>query len=170
MESKICPACQEEINSKAARCPHCSSYQKSWVRTTRHPIFLIVLFLGLMSLSYLPMYGMMPEYTQSTIDIVKVLDSDFKISPSSCDNRNRVDVIGKLQNLTDKPLKRLTFSLEFFDADGKTVDFVTDEVHDLIIASKSESTFKAGGNITADPSVFHSHKVNVIQVQIGGTF
>lgn len=170
METKTCPACFEEINPRATRCPRCGTFQRSWVRVIRHPIFLIVFFLGLMSLSYIPMYGMMPEYTQATDKVVSVLESRYEISPSNCNSGNRVDVIGKVKNLTDHTIRRLIFNLEFFDANGKTVDFLSDEANQLIVPAGATSTFKVGGNITADPASIRKHTAKVAQVQVGGEF
>ncbi|MEK9143195.1 MAG: Ltp family lipoprotein [Patescibacteria group bacterium] len=46
---KKCKACQTEIDSKATKCPHCQTDQRSWFR--KHPILTIILGLFVLSLT-----------------------------------------------------------------------------------------------------------------------
>lgn len=168
MERVACPVCKEEVAGDAIRCPHCSSYQKGWIRVVRHPIFLITFSIGLISLSYIPMFSMFPDYAEDPGSTVEILESEFAVSESNCDQGKRIDVIGKLENRNSETLRRMTFTIEFFDAAGKTVEFVTDQEYDLVVSGESTSTFKVGGSITSDPTKYQNHKVAVIEAQIGG--
>jgi len=44
-ELKICPACKEEINKKATKCPKCQEDLRNWFN--KHPIITIFLVLML---------------------------------------------------------------------------------------------------------------------------
>lgn len=168
MERKQCPTCKEDVAVDATRCPHCSSYQKQWVRIVRHPIFLVTFFIGLMTISYLPMFSMFPEYAENPGATVKILESSFSVSKSNCNGPDKISVLGKLENENPESIRGITFNVEFFESNGNTVEFITEQNHNLIVPGNSKSTFKVSGSITTDVAAYHSHEVTVVEAQIGG--
>jgi len=61
---KKCKGCQQGIDSKATKCSHCGTDQRSWIN--HHPILTVIILLIVLGAAYIVLNGISLSQTSNT--------------------------------------------------------------------------------------------------------
>lgn len=170
-EMKQCPACFEEINAKATKCPHCQSWQSKWRfdhSNIKHQLIFISFIFGLLAFFYFSAFGSLINQKSfyESKDLINVSNTNLNYSIKECGAR--ISIIGTITNNSDTIWKDVHFEAQFYDKDNKLIDTFSDNNYDLVLLNNDKSAFKITGSADKPESSYVHHKIIIKSAREGG--
>jgi len=143
--TKECIMCCSEIDSRAKKCPKCTSLQAKFSNLENNPILIGVLFFFILALFSYIFYQ---NFYVRALEDKAIQDLNIMVTEVSTKNENDalyVACIGNITNDTEFKFKEIKFQVDFLSEQNELIDTfsVTDE--DLGVLSNSITNFRVRG-------------------------
>ncbi|HDL00943.1 MAG TPA: hypothetical protein ENH23_01755 [candidate division Zixibacteria bacterium] len=150
-DTKICPACGEEIKAIAKKCPHCLTWQSKWKIDQSNPkyqLFWLTIFFVFIALAFYFRISVSSKLSTADFEesrqLITIEKTKMNYTTKECGGY--ISILGTITNNSSITWENFYFEARFYNADNILIDSLSDNDYNLVVLPGSNSTFKIGGN------------------------
>ncbi|WP_166419590.1 hypothetical protein [Pseudoalteromonas sp. Z1A8] len=133
-QTKECIMCFSSIDSRAKKCPQCTSLQAKYSNLENNPIII-----GALALSIVGIFGFVFYQNIYVAGLEEQAQKNLTANVSQISTKNETDglyvaCIGQIKNESDFSFKNIKFKVDFLSEQNALVDTLSITDEDLIIA------------------------------------
>ncbi|MBH0012426.1 hypothetical protein I6F66_09995 [Pseudoalteromonas sp. NZS100_1] len=134
-QTKECIMCFSSIDSRAKKCPQCTSLQAKYSNLENNPIII-----GALALSIVGIFGFVFYQNIYVAGLEEQAQKNLTANVSQISTKNETDglyvaCIGQIKNESDFSFKNIKFKVDFLSEQNALVDTLSITDEDLIIAN-----------------------------------
>ena len=134
-QTKECIMCFSSIDSRAKKCPQCTSLQAKYSNLENNPIII-----GALALSIVGIFGFVFYQNIYVAGLEEQAQKNLTANVSQISTKNETDglyvaCIGQIKNESDFSFKNIKFKVDFLSEQNVLVDTLSITDEDLIIAN-----------------------------------
>ncbi|MBH0075946.1 hypothetical protein I6F48_10270 [Pseudoalteromonas sp. SWYJ118] len=134
-QTKECIMCFSSIDSRAKKCPQCTSLQAKYSNLENNPIII-----GALALSIVGIFGSVFYQNIYVAGLEEQAQKNLTANVSQISTKNETDglyvaCIGQIKNESDFSFKNIKFKVDFLSEQNALVDTLSITDEDLIIAN-----------------------------------
>ena len=134
-QTKECIMCFSAIDSRAKKCPQCTSLQAKYSNLENNPIII-----GALALSIVGIFGFVFYQNIYVAGLEEQAQKNLTANVSQISTKNETDglyvaCIGQIKNESDFSFKNIKFKVDFLSEQNVLVDTLSITDEDLIIAN-----------------------------------
>ncbi|MBH0048555.1 hypothetical protein [Pseudoalteromonas sp. SWYJZ19] len=134
-QTKECIMCFSSIDSRAKKCPQCTSLQAKYSNLENNPIII-----GALALSIVGIFGFVFYQNIYVAGLEEQAQKNLTANVSQISTKNETDglyvaCIGQIKNESDFSFKNIKFKVDFLTEQNALVDTLSITDEDLIIAN-----------------------------------
>ena len=134
-QTKECIMCFSSIDSRAKKCPQCTSLQAKYSNLENNPIII-----GVLALSIVGIFGFVFYQNIYVAGLKDQAQKNLTANVSQISTKNETDglyvaYIGQIKNESDFSFKNIKFKVDFLSEQNALVDTLSITDEDLIIAN-----------------------------------
>ena len=149
-DTKICPACGEEIKAIAKKCPHCLTWQSKWKIDQSNPkyqLFWVAVIIFFLGFSFYFKSTVADKFNTSNFNenrqLLTIKNSKMDYVVRECGGF--ISILGTITNNSPVAWENIYFEARFYNSNNELIDSISDNDYNLVALANSDSTFVIDG-------------------------
>jgi len=159
--SKNCIMCYSEIDSRAKKCPNCTSLQAKYSNLENNPILI-----GILGAMIIGIFGFIIYNNFYIRSLEEKAVNDLKVSVTDISSKIEGDTLyvacmGDIQNNSEFEFRDVKYQVDFFSDKNELVDTFTVIDEDIRLKAKSPTNFRVRGLAQKESTMYKNCVVKV---------